>query len=83
VNAVDVLFWVTVVVHILVTIALTGLVLLQKGRDAGLSGAIAGGAQQMFGKKKGQNEVLSRYTTVLAIVFAITSLLLTWVANKI
>lgn len=76
------LFWVVVVVHALLSILLTAVVLLQKGRDAGLSGAIAGGAQQVFGKKKGQDEVLARYTTVLAILFGITSLLLTWLGSK-
>ncbi|MDR2514365.1 MAG: preprotein translocase subunit SecG [Christensenellaceae bacterium] len=37
------------------SLALTILVLMQQGRAAGLSGAIAGGAETFFGKKKAQS----------------------------
>lgn len=36
-------------------LALITLVLMQQGRSAGLSGAIAGGAETFFGKKKAQS----------------------------
>ena len=39
--------------HIIFTLGLIAGVLLQSGRAAGLSGAIAGGATTLFGKKKG------------------------------
>lgn len=66
-----------VVVHVLIALGLIATVLLQSGKAAGLSGAITGGAEQVFGKKKGMDEVLSRVSTGLAIGFMITSVSLT------
>ena len=62
---------------VIVSIALIVTVLLQSGKSAGLSGAIAGGAEQLFGKQKarGLDLVLHRATIVLAILlFALTLL---------
>lgn len=68
---------------LLIMLALASLVLIasilfQSGNSAGLSGSIAGGAEQLFGKKKGKgyDELLSKITVVGAIVFLITNLLL-------
>ncbi len=51
-------------------------VLLQQGNSAGLSGAIGGGAEQLFGKKKGRGyeAILSKVTIVGAVVFILFSL---------
>lgn len=56
---------------VIVSIALIAVVLLQSGKSAGLSGAISGGAEQLFGKQKarGIDLVLHRATVVLAILF--------------
>lgn len=62
--------------HVIVSIALIATVLLQSGRSAGLSGAIAGGAETIFGKKKGLDELLGKVTTVVAVLFSVTALLL-------
>ena len=40
------------IVLILLSVAIIVLVLLQEGKSAGLSGAIAGGAETFFGKNK-------------------------------
>ena len=37
---------------VIVSIGLIAVVLLQSGKSAGLSGAISGGAEQLFGKQK-------------------------------
>ncbi len=66
-----------VIVYIVVCISLIATVLLQSGRSAGLSGAIAGGAQSLFGKKKGLDDLLSRITTGLAIGFMVLAIVLT------
>jgi preprotein translocase subunit SecG len=66
-----------VIVYIVVCISLIATVLLQSGRSAGLSGAIAGGAQSLFGKKKGLDDLLSCITTGLAIGFMILAIVLT------
>ena len=46
-------------------------VLLQSSNSDGLSGSIAGGAAQLFGKKKskGYEAILSKITVVSAILF--------------
>ena len=45
--------------------------LLQEGKSNGLSGAISGGAEQLFGKQKqrGVDLFLHRLTIILAIIF--------------
>lgn len=64
------------VFHFIVAIALIVGILLQSGKSAGLSGVIDGGASTFFGKSKGLDEKLQKYTTVAAIVFMISSLVL-------
>lgn len=52
-------------------IALITVVLLQESKSNGLSGAISGGAEQLFGKQKqrGVDLFLHRLTIILAIIF--------------
>jgi len=70
-----------IVLHIIVAIALIIIVLLQSGKQAGLSGSIAGGAETFFGKNKGRtiDAILSKFTSVAAIIFLCTSLALVFV----
>nr|WP_295974333.1 preprotein translocase subunit SecG [uncultured Bacillus sp.] len=60
-----------IILLVFVSIALIAVVLLQSGKSAGLSGAISGGAEQLFGKQKarGIDLVLHRITIVLAVLF--------------
>ncbi len=53
-------------------------ILLQSSNSAGLSGSIGGGAEQLFGKKKSQGYegILSKISTVSAIIFMILSITL-------
>ena len=60
----------------LIAIALIASILLQSGKSAGLSGAIAGGAESFFGKKKGLDELFGKITIVLAVIFGLMSLVL-------
>lgn len=48
-------------------------VLMQSGKSHNLSGTIAGGADSFFGKSKGKtvDRVLSKLTTVVAVIFAL------------
>lgn len=61
---------------IIVAIALIVVVLLQNGKGAGLSGAISGGAEQLFGKQKarGLELILHNATIVLAILFFVLTI---------
>ncbi|HWI52321.1 MAG TPA: preprotein translocase subunit SecG [Symbiobacteriaceae bacterium] len=61
------------VIHTLFAIGLVTSVLMQSGKSAGL-GTISGGAEQIFGKKKGMDEMLSRISTIFAVLFIVTSL---------
>ena len=65
---------------VIVCIAIIVIVLLQSGRSAGLSGAITGGAEQLFGKQKarGIDAVLHRITVVLAVLFFVLSIAVTY-----
>ncbi|NLC76879.1 MAG: preprotein translocase subunit SecG [Clostridia bacterium] len=64
------------VLQVIAALGLIATVLLQSGRSAGISGAIAGGAEQLFGKKKGLDDLLSRISAIAAIAFLLLSLLL-------
>lgn len=66
------------IIHVLISMSLVVIVLLQSGKSAGLSGSIAGGAETFFGKNKGRtlDALLSKYTSVAAIAFLVTSILL-------
>ncbi|MCH1625752.1 preprotein translocase subunit SecG [Fredinandcohnia quinoae] len=68
------IFLVTLLV--IVSIGLIVIVLLQSGKSAGLSGAISGGAEQLFGKQKarGLDAVLHRITIVLSVLFFILTI---------
>ena len=60
-----------IVLLIIDCIVLVTVVLLQEGKSNGLSGAISGGAEQLFGKQKqrGVDLFLHRLTIILAILF--------------
>ncbi|HDC5217597.1 TPA: preprotein translocase subunit SecG [Staphylococcus aureus] len=60
-----------IVLLIIDCIALITVVLLQEGKSSGLSGAISGGAEQLFGKqkKRGVDLFLNRLTIILSILF--------------
>ncbi|MBU8683520.1 preprotein translocase subunit SecG [Bacillus haynesii] len=59
------------VLLVIVSIVLIVVVLLQSSKSAGLSGAISGGAEQLFGKQKarGLDLILHRMTVVLTVLF--------------
>ena len=58
-------------------------ILMQSGNSDGLSGSIAGGAEQLFGKRKsrGYDALLSRITTVCAVIYIVVSLAIVAIFN--
>jgi len=73
------------VVTIITSLAITVLVILQESKSQGLSGAIAGGADNLFGKSKGRSyeDKLVKYTKYATGFFFVltlgtTLLLLFW-----
>ncbi|MDD6676995.1 MAG: preprotein translocase subunit SecG [Oscillospiraceae bacterium] len=67
------------IVLILLSVAIIVLVLLQEGKSAGLSGAIAGGAETFFGKNKSRTmeSKLVFITKIIAISFFVLALVAT------
>ncbi len=67
-----------IIIHVIIAIILIVSVLMQHGKQQGLSGAIAGGAETFFGKNKGRtiDGVLKKVTAVVAVIFVISSIVL-------
>ena len=72
------------IIQIIIAVALIIIVLMQSGKTQGLSGSIAGGAETFFGKNKGRtiDGILSKLTSVVAILFIICSVALSIVLSK-
>jgi len=63
-----------IIVHIIVCLILIFAVLLQSGKSADLAGAFGGaGSQTAFGPRSTQS-LMSKITTICAVVFMLTSL---------
>ncbi len=71
------------VILLLASIILIVSILLQSGNSDGLSGSIAGGAEQLFGKRKsrGYDALLAKITTVAAIIYIVISLAIVAIFN--
>jgi preprotein translocase subunit SecG len=70
------------IVHVLVCLFLIGVVLLQSGKAADLAGAFGGqGSQTVFGPR-GAATVLTKWTTISAGLFMLTSLVLSLYATR-
>jgi preprotein translocase subunit SecG len=76
------LYYFLVTVHILACLFLIGVVLLQQGKGQDLASAFGGGGTQTAFGPRGQANVLSRATTILAGVFMVTSLSLSLVRPR-
>lgn len=71
-----------IIVHVIVCLFLIIVVLLQSGKAADLAGAFGGmGSQTAFGPR-GSATLLSKATTVSAIIFMLTSISLSVVATR-
>jgi preprotein translocase subunit SecG len=76
------MYYIFLLVHIIVCVFLIIVVLLQSGKAADLAGAFGGmGSQTAFGPR-GSASLLSKATTVSAVLFMITSLSLSILATK-
>ena len=64
---------VIIILHVCVCVALILIVLLQKGKGAGMGAAFGGSSQTVFGSA-GATTFLHKVTTIVAVVFMLTSL---------
>ena len=71
-----------VVVHVLIALAIIGLVLLQHGKGADMGSGFGGGASGSLFGATGSANFLSRTTAVLAAVFFASSLALAYFATQ-
>jgi preprotein translocase subunit SecG len=69
---------VIIIIHLMLVLALIGVVLLQKSEGGGL---VSGGTGGGFMTSRGTANVLSRATALLAAGFFLTSLALSWLAG--
>ncbi len=75
-------FSLVLTVHILVAVAIIGLVLVQHGKGADMGAAFGSGASGSLFGATGSANFLSRTTGILAAVFFVTSLALAYVASS-
>ena len=73
---------VLIVLHVLVALAIIGLVLLQHGKGADMGSGFGGGASGSLFGATGSANFLSRTTAVLAAVFFVLSLALAYTATR-
>ena len=74
----NILIW----THVLVALAIIGLVLLQHGKGADMGSGFGGGASSSLFGATGSANFLSRTTAVLAAIFFALSLALAYVATN-
>jgi preprotein translocase subunit SecG len=76
------LIWLITVIHVIVCAVLILVVLLQHGKSADIAATFGGvGSQTAFGPR-GTATLLSKLTTWCAIIFMLTSISLTILANR-
>jgi preprotein translocase subunit SecG len=74
---------VILIIHVLVALALIGLVLIQHGKGADAGAAFGSGASATVFGSRGSSNFLSRGTALLATVFFITSLSLAYMSRDV
>lgn len=75
---INIIHGILLILYIIDCIALTVVVLMQEGKQAGLTGAISGAAESYWGKNKGRSMEggLALATRIMAVLFVVFSLLL-------
>ena len=69
------------IVHVVVAISLILFVLLQAGKGAGIGAAFGGSSETLFGAR-GPQGLMGKLTTAAAILFMVTSLLLSFFGTR-
>jgi preprotein translocase subunit SecG len=75
------MFIVVTVIHIVACLFLIGVVLLQQGKGADMGAVFGGSSSTIFGSG-GAGNFLTRLTTIMAVVFMLTSLTLTYTGAR-
>jgi len=75
------MFIVVTIIHVIACLFLIGVVLLQQGKGADMGAVFGGSSSTIFGSS-GAGNFLTRLTTVMAVVFMLTSLTLTYSTSR-
>jgi preprotein translocase subunit SecG len=75
-------YYALVALHVLVCLAIIGIVLLQAGKGADIGSAFGGGGSQAVFGSMGTPTILGKITTVVAILFMITSFSLAKLSSR-
>jgi preprotein translocase subunit SecG len=70
------------VVHVIVCIALILIILLQSGKGADIGAVFGGGSSQTVFGSSGAGTFLSKITIAAAVIFMLTSIILTYFSGK-
>ena len=71
-----------IIVHVVMAIAIIGLVLIQQGKGADAGASFGGGASQTVFGASGSGNFLTKTTSILAVVFFVTSFALAVIAKN-
>jgi len=75
------MFNIILTIHLLVALAIIGLVLIQHGKGADAGASFGGGSSQSVFGSRGAATFLSRLTAIMATVFFITSISLVYITG--
>ena len=69
---------VLIILQALMSLVLIAVIMLQSGKEAGLSGALAGNSDSYLGKngKGGLDKILAKHTKWIALVWVVLTLIL-------
>ena len=74
------MFSIVLTIHLLVALAIIGLVLIQQGKGADAGASFGGGSSQTVFGSRGSATFLSRLTAIMATIFFITSITLAYMS---
>ncbi len=79
------MYYFTLVLFVIACLVLIVSVLMQSGKSAGMSGAIGGGAEQLFGSQKGRSldKTFDKLTKISAVVFIIAAIALVYLSRGV
>ena len=75
------MYSVVIVIHVVISLFLIAVILLQAGKGAGMGAAFGGGSSQTLFGSSGAGTFLGKATTAVAIIFMLTSLSLAYVSS--
>ncbi len=75
------MYHILLIIHVILTVAMIAIILVQRSATDGLGG-IGGGGGGGFMTSRGQANLLTRTTAILAALFIINSLALSWLTQR-